>query len=98
MTLHPKKEGTKMTIEVEGRIDTKTAPELDAFIKNSLDGIELLVFDFAETVYISSAGLRILLIAEKIMSKQGQMKLIHVSKDLMEIFDITGTSTILTIQ
>lgn len=97
MTLTQKQEDSKLTIAVEGRIDTKTAPELEKTLRASLDGITELVFDLAKTVYISSAGLRVLLIAQKQMNKQGEMKVAHVNADLMEIFEVTGFTEILTI-
>ncbi|MBR3267440.1 MAG: STAS domain-containing protein [Oscillospiraceae bacterium] len=97
MTINQKSEGKKLTLQIEGRIDTKTAPELEACIHESLAGVEELVIDLAETVYISSAGLRVLLIAQKQMNKQGEMAVINVNDDLMEIFEVTGFSDILTI-
>ena len=97
MVINQNAEGTKLTLAIEGRIDTKTAPELEKVLRASLDGITELVFDLAETVYISSAGLRVLLIAQKQMNKQGGMKVLHVNDDLMEIFEVTGFTEILTI-
>ena len=82
----------------EGRLDTLTAPELESAIEASLDGTQELVLDLEKLEYISSAGLRVLLIAQKKMSKQGEMKLIHVSDTIMEIFEVTGFTDILTIQ
>ena len=87
-----------MTIAVEGRIDTTTAPELEAELKASLDGVSELVLDFEKLDYISSAGLRVLLSAQKVMIKQGEMKVIHVNETVMEIFEVTGFSDILTIE
>ncbi|MBR3422427.1 MAG: STAS domain-containing protein [Ruminococcus sp.] len=98
MQIEKIKEATKLTLKIEGRIDTKTAPELDELVKTSLDGVESLVIDLAEVAYISSAGLRVLLIAQKQMNKQGDMKIINVSADIMEIFEVTGFSDILTIE
>ncbi|MCQ2490926.1 MAG: STAS domain-containing protein [Ruminococcus sp.] len=97
MNINQTNEGTKLTLAIEGRIDTKTAPELEAVIRESLTGIESLVIDLAETVYISSAGLRTLLIAQKQMNTQGEMTVTNVNSDLMEIFSVTGFSDILTI-
>ena len=96
MNINQTNEGTKLTLAIEGRIDTKTAPELEAVIRESLTGIESLVIDLAETVYISSAGLRTLLIAQKQMNTQGEMTVTNVNSDLMEIFSVTGFSDILT--
>ena len=90
--------GTSLTIALEGRLDTMTAPQLELELKSSIDGIEKLFLDFASLEYISSAGLRILLSAQKIMNKQGSMKVIHVNETIMEIFDVTGFADILTIE
>lgn len=98
MTINQNLEGTKLTFAVEGRIDTKTAPELENAVMTSLDGVDELVFDLADTVYISSAGLRVLLMAQKLMNRQGTMLVRNVNEDLAEIFEVTGFSDILTIQ
>ena len=97
MNINAKSEGDQLTLEIEGRIDAKAVPELEACIKSSLSGVRNLVIDLAKTVYISSAGLRVLLIAQKQMNKQGEMTVIHVNEDLMEIFEVTGFTDILTI-
>ncbi|MBO7395087.1 MAG: STAS domain-containing protein [Ruminococcus sp.] len=91
-------ESGKLTLKLEGRIDTKSAPELDETVRTSLDGVTSLIIDLKEVAYISSAGLRVLLIAQKQMNKQGEMKIINVSEDIMEIFEVTGFSDILTIE
>ncbi len=91
-------ENKKVTLALRGRLDTGTAPELEETLKSALDGAEELTFDLAELEYISSAGLRVLLAAQKIMNKQGKMKLIHVNETVMEIFEVTGFSDILTIE
>ena len=83
---------------LEGRLDTVTAPELETALKESLDGVKKLTLDFAELEYISSAGLRVLLAAQKVMSRQGTMRVTHVSEAIMDIFDVTGFSDILTIE
>ena len=98
MIINQNLEGTKLTFAVEGRIDTKTAPELENAVMTSLDGVDELVFDLADTVYISSAGLRVLLMAQKQMNRQGTMLVRNVNEDLAEIFEVTGFSDILTIQ
>ncbi len=90
-------EGEKLTISLEGRLDTVTAPELEAELKDSLDPVKELVLDMAELEYISSAGLRVLLTAQKNMNQKGSMKLINVNETVMEIFDVTGFVDILTI-
>lgn len=92
-----KSEGKDVELALSGRLDTTTAPELDAKLKAVFGGAENLTFDFTDLEYISSAGLRVLLSAQKVMSKKGSMKLTHVSKSVMEIFVVTGFSEILTI-
>ena len=82
---------------LEGRLDTVTAPELEKELKASLDGVTQLRIDFEKLDYISSAGLRVLLSAQKQMNKQGTMTLHHVNQTVMEIFEVTGFSDILTI-
>ena len=98
MKINQVKNGTELTIALEGRLDTTTAPTLETELKNSLDGVDDLTLDFSGLEYISSAGLRVLLSAQKIMAKQGVMKLVHVSDMIMEIFDVTGFTDILTIE
>ena len=87
-----------LTIALEGRLDTTTAPQLETELKSCLNGVEALVMDMEKLDYISSAGLRVLLAAQKQMAKQGEMKVIHVSESIMEIFEVTGFSDILTIE
>ena len=98
MTINKTANGSALTIAVEGRLETTTAPELDAVVKNELDGVTELVFDFAKLDYVSSAGLRVLLTAQKKMNAQGSMKVINVNEIISEIFDVTGFSDILTIE
>ena len=98
LNINNKKEDNKMTIELEGRLDTVTSPELEANLKDSLDGVEELVLDFDKLEYISSAGLRVLLTAQKTMNKQGSMKITNVNETIQEILDITGFADILTIE
>ena len=90
-------EGGKALFSLEGRLDTVTAPDLEKELKDSLDGVTELQLDFEKLEYISSAGLRVLLAAQKIMSKQGEMTLTHVNETIMEIFEVSGFSDILTI-
>lgn len=90
-------EGEKLSISLEGRLDTVTAPELEAELKDSLEPVTELVLDMADLEYISSAGLRVLLTAQKNMNQKGSMKLINVNETVMEIFDVTGFVDILTI-
>ena len=98
MTIKKDIDGTKLTLAVEGRLDTVTSPELDQELKDSLEGIEELVLDLTELQYISSAGLRVLLSAQKTMNKQGTMLLTGVGETVMEVFEVTGFADILTIQ
>ena len=98
MTINKTTEDSKLTIALEGRLDTVTAPELEAALKDSLSGIEELVFDLSSLDYISSAGLRVLLSAQKTMNKQGSMTVRGANEDLMEIFDVTGFVDILNIE
>lgn len=87
-----------VTVELEGRLDTNTAPELEAAFGEILEGVESLVLDFEKLEYVSSAGLRVLLSAQKTMTKQGEMKLVHVNETIGEIFEVTGFCDILTIE
>lgn len=98
MTINKISEGEKLTLALSGRLDTNSSPSLEAELKQSVGGVKELIFDFSEVEYISSAGLRILLAAQKVMNRQGSMKLISVSADVMEVFEITGFSDILTIE
>lgn len=98
MTINKEIQDKTMTLKLEGRLDTTTSPELEEELKASLDGIEDLRMDFSELEYISSAGLRILLAAQKTMNKQGTMSITGVNDTIMEIFEITGFSDILTIK
>ena len=98
MTINKTQNGSSLTIALGGRLDTTTAPELEAVVKDSLDSVTELVFDMAELDYISSAGLRVLLGAQKTMNKQGTMVVKNVNDDINEIFDVTGFVDILTIE
>ena len=86
-----------LCIALEGRLDTSTAPELEAAVSN-LDGIKNLEFDFEKLEYVSSAGLRVLLATQKVMNSQGGMKITHVNETIMEVFEITGFADILSIE
>lgn len=87
-----------LTIELEGRLDTTSAPDLEAVVKSDLDGVKELIFEVTKLEYISSAGLRTFLSAQKIMNRQGNMTVMHPSEEVQEIFDVTGFSDILNIQ
>lgn len=97
LTITKKQAGTALTIALEGRLDTNTAPRLDAELKSSLGGVTELTLDFEKLVYLSSAGLRTVLSAQKQMNRQGVMKVCHVNETVMEVFRLTGFSKILTI-
>ena len=98
MTISKTQENEKLTVTVEGRLDTTTAPQLEAELKKSFDDINELVFDITGLEYISSAGLRVLLTAQKTMNKKGKMTVKGVNEAVMEIFEVTGFSDILNIE
>lgn len=98
MNLKKELEEKKLTIELEGRVDTTTAPELDAAIKEDIENIEELVIDMAKLEYISSAGLRVLLSAQKELNNKGTMIVTKVDPSVMEVFEITGFDKVLNIQ
>ena len=98
MTINKISEGEKLTLAISGRLDTNSSPKLEAELRQSVNGVTSLVFDFFGVEYISSAGLRVLLAAQKVMNRQGSMKLIGVSAEVMEVFEITGFADILTIE
>lgn len=97
MNIEKNIDGKKLTVALTGRLDTTTAPELETELKQSLSGIEELVMDFAGLEYLSSAGLRILLSAQKMMNRQGSMVVKNVNETIMEIFEVTGFVDVLTI-
>ena len=88
----------KAAFALEGRLDTVTAPDLERELKAALEGVSELTMDLEKLEYVSSAGLRVLLSAQKVMNKQGKMKLVNVTDTIMEIFEVTGFSDILTIE
>lgn len=98
MNINKKQNGNALTIALEGRLDTTTAPELEQELKQSLNGIETLSFDFTKVEYISSAGLRVLLYAQKAMHGKDSMKVTHANELVMEVFEVTGFADILTIE
>ena len=98
MTIEKKINGEALTLIVSGRLDTQTAPELEKELDSVLADIKELTFDFANLEYVSSAGLRVILKAQKAMNAQGSMKLTGVNDSIMEVFDVTGFLDILTIE
>ena len=98
MTIQKSLDGTTLTVTLEGRLDTVSVPELEQFFWNELYGVTDLILDFAGVEYVSSAGLRVLLSTQKQMYEQGSMTLKNVSEMIMEIFEVTGFTEILTIE
>ena len=98
MNITKKANGNQLCISLDGRLDTTTAPELEKVLSGSLDDVTELIFDMGALDYLSSAGLRILLGAQKQMNKQGSMKVTNVNEKIMEIFEVTGFADILTIE
>ncbi|MFA6846990.1 MAG: STAS domain-containing protein [Lachnospiraceae bacterium] len=98
MVIDKKKNGTQMTVALTGRLDTITAPELESSLKEDIDGVTELNFDFTNLEYISSAGLRVLLSAQKIMNKQGSMVVKNANDMIKDVFDVTGFSDILKVE
>ncbi|HBL41133.1 MAG TPA: anti-sigma factor antagonist [Ruminococcaceae bacterium] len=91
-------ENNALTLAIQGRLDTTTAPELEQVLQSELDGVALLRMDFEQLEYISSAGLRVLLSAQKRMNKQGDMVVCNVNETVAEVFEITGFSDVLNIE
>ena len=98
MNIVKTQENQSLTLQLEGRLDTTTAPALEQELKDSLNGITHLVLDMEQLAHLSSAGLRVILAAQKQMNKQGQMVVRHVNDTIMEVFNLTGFSDILTIE
>lgn len=96
MTIEKNANGEKLEIKLVGRLDTTTAPALEAELKKSINGVTKLEFDFSALEYLSSAGLRVLLAAQKVMNKQGEMIIRNVNDTIQDIFEVTGFSEILT--
>lgn len=90
--------GTELTVKLIGRLDTTTAPVLEGNLRKSVDNIEKLIFEISELEYISSAGLRVLLSAQKVMNKQGEMIIRGANETVMEVFEVTGFVDILNIE
>jgi len=98
MVITKTENGESMILELEGRLDTTTSKQLEAEVSSSFEGKTEVIMDFSKLVYVSSAGLRIILLAQKRMNKQGSMKIINVNDTVMEVFQITGFADILTIE
>lgn len=98
MTIDKMIEEKKLTITLTGRLDTTTAPQLEIELKQNISGVEALILDFSGLEYLSSAGLRVLLSAQKVMNRQGSMTVKNVNEIIMEIFEVTGFVDLLTIE
>ena len=98
MTITTTRNGSALTLQLEGRLDTTTSPQLEAELSASLDGVKQLTLDLQQLAYLSSAGLQVILGAQKRMNKQGQMVVRHVNETIMEVFEVTGFVDILTIE
>ena len=98
MTITKNQEADKLTVALEGRLDTVTSPQLEAELRASVNGVKELTFDLEKLDYVSSAGLRVLLAAQKVMNRQGGMKVTNVKPEIMEIFEVTGFVDILKIE
>ncbi len=98
LDIEKKTNGNALNVVLSGCLDTTTAPELEKQLKDSMGGVEVLAIDMESLEYISSAGLRVLLSAQKVMNRQGSMTVTHVNETIMEIFEVTGFSDILNIE
>ena len=98
MNINKIQDGSELTIELEGRLDTVSAPSLEAELKKDINGVQTLIFDFAKLEYLSSAGLRVLLASQKVMNRQGEMWIRNVNSTISDIFEVTGFSEILTVE
>jgi anti-sigma B factor antagonist len=98
MQITNERNANSLTVFISGRVDTATAPELERFIEDNTEGVTELILDLKDMEYTSSAGLRVFLKAQKLMNVQGSMKVKNVQSGVMEIFEITGFSDILTIE
>ncbi len=98
MDITHSQEGTQLTVTLNGRLDTASAPELEDFLKNRLEGLTLLILDLAGIDYVSSAGLRVILSTQKALKTTDAFKIINVNSDVMDVFEMTGFADILTIE
>lgn len=98
MNIIKKQDGTTLTVALEGRLDTVTSPHLEGELRTAVNGVTELIFDLTGLEYISSAGMRVLLSAQKVMNRQGKMTIRNVKPEIMEIFEVTGFVDILSIE
>lgn len=97
MVITKNREGNKLTIALDGRLDTITSQQLEKELRTSIDGVTELIFDFENLTYITSAGLRLLVSAQKVMKKQGRMEVIRATPEVIDVFDVTGFSDLIKI-
>ena len=98
LNIKQEKNGEELTVSLEGRLDTTSAPQLEGELKTAVDGVTKLIMDLKDLVYVSSAGLRVLLATQKVMLRQGEMVIRGANEDVMEIFEVTGFVDILNIE
>ncbi len=98
MEIKKEQNGNELTVSIIGRLDTTTAPQLEAELRGGVTGVEKLILDMKDLEYLSSAGLRVILAAQKVMNKQGEMVVRNVNDTIHEIFEVTGFIDILTIE
>ena len=98
MKIEKNRQGNEFTVSLGGRLDTASAPDLEAIVKNELSGVETFILDLKDLQYTASAGLRNILLAQKMMNKQGKMILRNVGESVMEVFEMTGLADLLTIE
>ncbi len=98
LTIEPKREGSKLTVVLKGEINVITSKEFDAFMNDNLEGVTELVFDIKDVAYISSAGLKVFLNAQKVMNTQGSMVILHMADEIKDSFDLTGFSKVMRIE
>lgn len=98
LNIEKKADGDKLIVALNGRLDTMSAPQLEGELRSAVDGITKLIFDLKGLEYVSSAGLRVLLSAQKVMNKQGEMTITNANDEVMEIFEVTGFIDILNIE
>lgn len=97
MEIRTNREGSKLTIALNGKLDTITSQQLEKELRTSIDNVTELVFDFENLSYITSAGLRVIVVAQKVMNRQGHLQIIHSQPDVKEVFDVTGLSDMMEI-
>ena len=98
MNIIKRQDGDVLTVALEGRLDTVSAPQLEGELRTAVNGVRELVFDLEKLDYVSSAGLRVLLSAQKVMNRQGGMTIRNVKPEILEIFEVTGFVDILNIE